>query len=233
MAPVEPSPKQRVYLDLLMFSLALLRNRETQPWWRRIPPRYDEAELVHNLHHSIVEPGFVAHDIHFLNVQARNFVASGQGSPNYAGHVQRIRRLFQLVPDELRAQLKWKGPKPGIAELFESIDAGDAARLEDLLDAGADPNAAPWGDHSPLISAAEAGRADLVALLLKAGADPNHQEDGGDNPLNCAVTNDALESVRLLLAAGADPARPSRLGANAFRYAEGRPEMLALLQRGK
>jgi hypothetical protein len=230
---VELSPKQRVYQDLLMFTLPMFRNRETWPWWRRIRSWYPEAELVHNIYQSIHEPDFVAHDIHFLNYQARIFVATGQASWNYAGHVKQIRRLFALVPHDMRESLLWPGPPPDVEELFDSIEAGDAATLKTLLEGGADPNAVPSGDFSPLIRAADAGRADMVSLLLGAGADANHENDSGDSPLICAVTANSIESVRLLLAAGADPRRPSCLGASAIKYAEGKPEILALLERGR
>jgi len=233
MAPVVPSPKQEVYQDLLMKSVAFLRNRETLPWWRRIPSRYHEAELVHNLYTSILEPGFVRHDIHFLNCQAKNYFDSGQHSPNYAGHVKRIRKLFSLVPEEMRAMLEWPGPRPDLEELYDCIEAGDAAALRSLLDARADPNAHDVNSFSPLIRAADEGRADLVAMLLEAGASPDHESDSGDTPLICAVTANSPECVRLLLDAGANPRTPSRFGASALDYAEGKPEILALLERAK
>jgi hypothetical protein len=230
---VEPSPKQRVYQELLAFTLPMLRNRETLPWWRRMRSWYGEAELVHNLYDKIVDPDFSPNDIYFLNCQARNYMESGKSSPLYSNHVRRIRKLFVLVPDDLRDMLDWKGPRPNTDELFEAIEAGDAGKLQALLDEGADPNDVPSLDFSPLIRAADDGRADLVALLLKAGAGANHDNDSGDNPLICAVVANSIESVRLLLAAGADPRRPSYLGASALKYAEGKPEILALLERGK
>lgn len=106
------SPKQQIYRDFLMWTLAYIRNVQSQPFWRRWWDRsvYEEAELVHNLCQSILEPDFVPHDLWFLNVQAAIYCERAHFSPLYSQQVERIRELFTLVPEQMRAELKWEGP---------------------------------------------------------------------------------------------------------------------------
>jgi hypothetical protein len=108
------TPKQVVYEEMLHWTLPHLRNISTWPWWRRVRDRsaYYEAELIHNLPVSMFEPGFVEHDIWFLNVQARTYCreCNGDLSPYYLQQVTRIRELFSLVPSPFRSKLEWAGP---------------------------------------------------------------------------------------------------------------------------
>ena len=109
------SPKQQIYQDMLSWTLPHLRNVASCPWWQRLRDRsaYYEAELVHNLHHSMFEPEFVDHDLWFLNAQARYYCehCNARISYLYVQQVERIRALFALVPSHLRGKLKWQGPK--------------------------------------------------------------------------------------------------------------------------
>ncbi len=106
------SRKQEIYREFLFWTLAYIRNAQSQPWWRRWRNRsaYEEAELIHNLCQSILDPDFVAHDIWFLNTQAKSYCLNARSSPLYPQHVERIRDLFRLVPEHLRLQLQWQGP---------------------------------------------------------------------------------------------------------------------------
>ena len=73
---------------------------------------YYETELVHNLPVSMYEPDFAEHDIWFLNVQARAYCrqCSAAVSALYPQQVGRIRKLFALVPEDLRPKLQWSDP---------------------------------------------------------------------------------------------------------------------------
>ena len=93
-------------------------------------------------------------------------------------------------------------------ELFYSALQGDAARLEQLLDAGADANTRQCRtEYSPVISvlyaAAEAGRLDCVKLLLRHGAKLEDGTPEGRTPLMVAVRQGDVKIAGVLLNAGA------------------------------
>ncbi len=108
------SPKQEIYCRLLGWGLSRVRNDEYTNNFT--PERHRalilEAELLHNLCDSICEPGFVDHDLYFLNVQAQIYCERANPSfcPGFKFNREAIRELFQLVPSELRPLLKWNGP---------------------------------------------------------------------------------------------------------------------------
>ena len=109
-----PSRKQEIYCRLLSWGLARIRNDQYTHNLTRDAHRalLLETELLHNLCDSICEPDFVAHDIHFLNVQAQIYFERANPSfcPSFAFNRDAIWELFQLVPDEMRPLLKWTGP---------------------------------------------------------------------------------------------------------------------------
>ena len=106
-----PTVKQSIYEEMLFFALAGFRNRELRPLWKRLTNTYAETELVHNLPPLLVEPEFTVHDVYWLNCQAYNFSLDGRRTLNYRGHMERISRLFAIVPEELKVLLKWHGPE--------------------------------------------------------------------------------------------------------------------------
>ncbi|MCB9726209.1 MAG: ankyrin repeat domain-containing protein [Spirochaetaceae bacterium] len=81
---------------------------------------------------------------------------------------------------------------------------GDAALVERLLGAGADPARAPEGQDTALIAAASRGHLAIVERLLEAGADVNRRGARRMTALMAAASNDHVEVVERLLAAGAD-----------------------------
>ncbi len=109
------SRKQEIYRELLMFGLPYLRTVRSLRWWqsKRRLALYEEAEFLHNLYVSILEPEFVEHDLWFLNHQARRYLADAD--PRHAVCFEHHRRLIQelvsLVPERLRARLEWAGPE--------------------------------------------------------------------------------------------------------------------------
>lgn len=109
------SRKQEIYKEMLLWSLSYIRNVQSRSWWRKAFDRscFEEAELTHNLHASILAEEFTKHDIHFLNNQARRYCdkAKKTGTPNYKVHRVLIKELFELVPEDMRSELKWKGPE--------------------------------------------------------------------------------------------------------------------------
>jgi ankyrin repeat protein len=94
-------------------------------------------------------------------------------------------------------------PELGSA-LGEAVWDRKAARVDELLRAGADPNAKTSYGEPVLAYAQRCGSRDVVALLLAAGADPNTRHDG--RPLlHDALQLGDVETAEALLAAGADP----------------------------
>ncbi len=73
--------------------------------------------------------------------------------------------------------------------LLEAIEAGDAARVKELLSQKADANEPGAQGATPLIAAARMGRADLVRLLLDAGAEPEWHDDSQETALLKAAAN--------------------------------------------
>ncbi len=108
------SRKQEIYREFLQFGLPYPRGVRYVRWWQtaRRVALYEEAEFLHNLYVSILEPEFVNHDIWFLNHQARKFLqhADPRHTPCYDHHQGLIRELFTLVPERLRDKLEWAGP---------------------------------------------------------------------------------------------------------------------------
>ncbi len=98
--------------------------------------------------------------------------------------------------------------QPGLTRLdralVEAADEGDAQDVAELLDGGANVNAAVDGDGTALIIAAREGHLALVTMLLDRGADPNLPVPGDGNPLIMAAREGYLPIVQLLLDRGAD-----------------------------
>ena len=116
--------------------------------------------------------------------------------------------------------------------LLRAAGEGDAARVESLLAAGADVNAAAEGGETALLRAASKGRLQVVRTLLKAGADPNAEREDGFTALGVAVFFGYADIVRELLAGGADPTAKGRLGTTAEQWARfsGFTEIVELLR---
>jgi bla regulator protein blaR1 len=87
--------------------------------------------------------------------------------------------------------------------LYEAAENGDLAEIDQLLQVGANVNAALDGDGSPLIGAAREGRLEAARFLLDRGADPNMPVPGDGNPLIMAAREGHADVVTVLLDGGA------------------------------
>jgi ankyrin repeat protein len=95
----------------------------------------------------------------------------------------------------------------GELDIFEASAIGDAARLRELLDGGADPNEFAPDGFTPLTLACFFKRPEAARLLLDRGADV-HQRARNENiqvlPIHSAAADGgSVEIVRMLLDAGA------------------------------
>ena len=89
-------------------------------------------------------------------------------------------------------------------ELYEAAKDGDHAGVRELVEAGANVNAAIAGDGSPLIGAVRSGRIVITQYLLDQGADPNQPVPGDGTPLIVAAALGRRDHAALLISRGAD-----------------------------
>jgi hypothetical protein len=107
--------------------------------------------------------------------------------------------------------------------MIAAVAEGDAARVRQLLDQGASPDAVDmltypdmpglYRDTPVLYTACKMQRADIVALLLGRGANPNAMLKAYENMLHEEIPAlfmafPSVDIVELLLKAGADPNKP-------------------------
>lgn len=112
--------------------------------------------------------------------------------------------------DALRAGLAGIHPDTpgadGTSLLQMAVAAGQAAAVEALLDAGADPNRQSPGGGSAVHAAAFGDDAGILRILLARGGDPDLRNSAtGETPLVRAIVGRGDAQVRMLLEAGADP----------------------------
>ena len=87
-------------------------------------------------------------------------------------------------------------------DLIDAVRAGNVARVELLLDSGADPNKrSPY--NGPLHDAARMGSAELTTVLIQAGADVELSGFGGVRPLHSVALAGQAKVVSILLKSGA------------------------------
>jgi|GEM_PF-127023 len=121
---------------------------------------------------------------------------------------------------------------PGWAsDVADAVMRGDGARLEQLLQQGADVNEPQADGATALHWAAYRNDLDAVRRLLAAGADVNVANRTGTTPLLMASIAGNAEMIRLMLEAGADPNETFTNGETALMMAArtGRADAIEVL----
>lgn len=130
-----------------------------------------------------------------------------------------LRRRVSLILSEAPETDLNAAADDGRTALSLAAGYGETAMVRRLLEAGADPTAAP-GRERPLAEAIRGGSRKIVQRLLEAGADPETPGADGKTPLIVAARSGHDAIVRLLLEAGADVnARDTSDGTTALMWA--------------
>jgi hypothetical protein len=108
------------------------------------------------------------------------------------------------------------------ASLRAAAKAGDRAKVEALIDQGADVNARDKDSRTPLhdVFFSNNGTIDLAGLLIGHGADVNAHDVDGRTPLHLVISGGSLQWVEFLVARGADLHAIDNNGKTARDYAQ-------------
>lgn len=105
-----------------------------------------------------------------------------------------------------------------VLKLLTAAGRGDVESMQNLLQSGANVNAANDIGYTPLMSAARSYRIEMVKFLLKNGADVSASCSDGRTALHAAVAETPSmpeaqrECVKVLLETGANPNAQSETG---------------------
>jgi ankyrin repeat protein len=140
-------------------------------------------------------------------------------------------RAFDKAVRDNANSTKLKG-SGGSTPLMYAVLYGTVASIKQLLDRGADPNAANDAGATALMWALD--DIEKARLLLDRGADPNAISNDNRSPLMIALGNPASAPVvKLLLANGAKTDAKVATGRTLFRGVGGDPDVLrALVEHG-
>ncbi|WP_412026538.1 ankyrin repeat domain-containing protein [Deinococcus yunweiensis] len=102
------------------------------------------------------------------------------------------------------------------ASLLEAATTGDAPRVQSLLRAGADVNAADATGRTALTWAALGDHVAVARALIGAGADPDRQDAQRNNALLVTGETGSVAMLREVLRARPDLTRTNRFGGTAL-----------------
>lgn len=136
-----------------------------------------------------------------------------------------------LKPGEIRNRFGQKMRKIDV-EFYQACRTETVQRLEDLLERGANPNAAWYNDigddYYPIHQAAMNPDFEVLKFVIAAGADPCQGDFWWAQPLSYAVRMGSLEKVRYLIELGNDPSRVDYDGSSVFFQSAANPDIRVL-----
>lgn len=194
-------------------------------------------------------PGVAASDIRLIEAaQARHHQTIGdllkQGvDPNTATptgetalHWAAHRDDLNVARELIHAGAKIVPNRYGLSALVPACANGNAAMIELLLDAGADPNLSEPDGRTPLMVASKTGKSEAVRTLLTRGARVDDKEHAqAQTALMWAAAEGHADVVRQLVRAGAQLEAKSKGGFTALHFAarQGKIDVLrALIELG-
>ncbi|MGH9861583.1 MAG: ankyrin repeat domain-containing protein, partial [Candidatus Acidiferrales bacterium] len=121
-------------------------------------------------------------------------------------------------PDRIAARVNHRTPD-GITALMMAANAGHAAAITQLAEAGAHIDAADNAGRTALMLAAAKGHVAAVQALIEAGAAVDPANQWGDTALTWAANEGHTAAVEILLAAGAGVEAKNKQGATALLLA--------------
>ncbi|XP_005411090.1 PREDICTED: ankyrin repeat domain-containing protein 11 [Chinchilla lanigera] len=116
----------------------------------------------------------------------------------------------------------------GETRLHRAAIRGDARRIKELINEGADVNVKDFAGWTALHEACNRGYYDVAKQLLAAGAEVNTKGLDDDTPLHDAANNGHYKVVKLLLRYGGNPQQSNRKGETPLKVASS-PTMVNLL----
>ena len=131
--------------------------------------------------------------------------------------------LVNMQEDIFRLLIN-KGADPTDLDFYTAVELGCDSIAIELLDRGLQLNLR----NVAFPSICKRGNVELVSRLLDLGIDINEKDEGSRGIIS-AVKENRVDVVRLLLDRGADPTLTDDRDRNAYDYANGKPEILALL----
>ncbi|XP_068115583.1 ankyrin repeat domain-containing protein 11 [Hyperolius riggenbachi] len=116
----------------------------------------------------------------------------------------------------------------GETRLHRAAIRGDARRIKELINEGADVNVKDFAGWTALHEACNRGYYEVAKQLLAAGAEVNTKGLDDDTPLHDASNNGHFKVVKLLLRYGGNPHQSNRKGETPLKVANS-PTMVNLL----
>ncbi|XP_053547633.1 ankyrin repeat domain-containing protein 11 isoform X2 [Bombina bombina] len=120
----------------------------------------------------------------------------------------------------------------GETRLHRAAIGGDARRIKELINEGADVNVKDFAGWTALHEACNRGYYDVAKQLLAAGAEVNTKGLDDDTPLHDASNNGHYKAIKLLLRYGGNPHQSNRKGETPLKVANSPTMVNLLLEKG-